>query len=58
MDEVASPCIDKCALDHTQRWCLGCGRSVEEITGWQSADAEKRRAILEELPARLRQLKA
>jgi len=53
MDEVASPCADKCGLDSTGRWCLGCGRTVDEITGWMKASATDRRAILEELPERL-----
>ncbi|MBL0021568.1 MAG: DUF1289 domain-containing protein [Sphingomonadales bacterium] len=53
MDEVASPCKDQCGLDRTGQWCLGCGRTVDEIAGWLSADAKERRAILDCLPARL-----
>ncbi|MBK7163472.1 MAG: DUF1289 domain-containing protein [Sphingomonadales bacterium] len=53
MDEVASPCIATCTLDRTRRWCLGCGRTVEEIAGWQDADLAQKLKILNELPTRL-----
>jgi uncharacterized protein len=56
MDAIASPCIKLCVLDQTEHWCLGCGRSVAEIAGWQCADENERRAILEKLPDRLEQL--
>ncbi|MGC1467766.1 MAG: DUF1289 domain-containing protein [Sphingorhabdus sp.] len=56
MDEVASPCIATCTLDQTERWCLGCGRTVEEIAGWQDAGRKQKLEILKELPARLARL--
>jgi uncharacterized protein len=56
-DDVASPCVNICSLDQSGRWCLGCGRSVDEIAGWLSAGPEQRKAILAELPERLLRLK-
>ena len=31
---VASPCVSICALDNDDI-CLGCQRTVKEITDWQ-----------------------
>lgn len=56
--DIPSPCIDICDLDKTGQYCVGCGRSLDEITGWQSANDAERRAIMEKLPDRLRRLKA
>jgi predicted Fe-S protein YdhL (DUF1289 family) len=30
---VASPCVRLCTLDHDDV-CLGCGRTLADITGW------------------------
>ncbi len=42
---VASPCVSICALDDDDV-CLGCQRTVKEITDWQRLDDEQRRAVL------------
>ncbi|MEJ2212786.1 MAG: DUF1289 domain-containing protein [Gammaproteobacteria bacterium] len=34
--QIASPCIRNCCLDDDDI-CLGCFRSIDEITGWSSA---------------------
>jgi predicted Fe-S protein YdhL (DUF1289 family) len=41
---VPSPCRDVCQLD-TQGICVGCGRSIAEITEWTRADNERRLEI-------------
>ncbi len=56
MTNVPSPCIDICELDQTGQWCLGCGRSLEEIASWAAASDNERRAILGKLPERLLRL--
>lgn len=43
---VESPCISICALDDNDI-CMGCFRSVNEITRWSQADDNERKAILE-----------
>ncbi|HMT40630.1 MAG TPA: DUF1289 domain-containing protein [Sphingorhabdus sp.] len=53
MDDVASPCIKVCTIDPTGQWCLGCGRTLDEISGWLCADRAQRLEILVELPDRL-----
>jgi uncharacterized protein len=47
-----SPCVDRCAIDQTGHYCIGCCRSLEEIAGWGLASDEERRAIIEKLPER------
>jgi len=42
---VESPCRRACTLDGNDI-CLGCGRTLGEITGWSAASDEERRRIL------------
>ncbi len=51
---IASPCTRVCTLDPASGLCLGCGRSLAEITRWtQMSDAERDRLVVE-LRKRLR----
>jgi uncharacterized protein len=45
-DSLTSPCIKKCCLNENDI-CLGCFRSITEITGWQQANEQQRYLILE-----------
>ncbi len=49
---VTSPCIRNCCLDD-QDICLGCYRTMAEITGWTRTGNDERRQIL--IRCRLRQ---
>lgn len=51
-DEVESPCVKLCVVHPEARLCVGCLRTIEEITGWSRMTAEARRAIMADLPAR------
>jgi len=42
---VPSPCIDICRLD-SQGLCIGCRRTIDEITEWSRASEARRREIL------------
>lgn len=42
---VASPCVQVCALDE-QDICIGCQRSVAEISRWSRMDNSERRQVL------------
>lgn len=42
---IASPCIRNCCLDDNDV-CLGCYRSLDEITGWSAMDEAQREACL------------
>jgi uncharacterized protein len=48
---VASPCVDICRLD-AEGLCVGCRRTIEEITEWSRASEARRREILRELERR------
>lgn len=51
LEEIETPCVGQCCLDDDDI-CLGCFRSLEEITGWAVADNDKRRQFLENIEAR------
>jgi predicted Fe-S protein YdhL (DUF1289 family) len=51
-NEVDSPCIKLCSIHPTERLCIGCLRTIEEITAWGRMAADVRRTIIAELPAR------
>jgi uncharacterized protein len=57
MTETPSPCANICSVDPSGQWCVGCGRTLDEIAGWQEASETERQAILESLPERMKQLK-
>ena len=48
---VQSPCIDICRLD-AQGLCIGCRRTIGEISEWSRATDARRRQILSELKSR------
>jgi uncharacterized protein len=50
---IDSPCINVCTLDARSRLCLGCGRTIEEITRWASMNGTERERIMGELAGRL-----
>ena len=54
ISKVVSPCIKICTLQ--DNFCIGCGRSTQEIAEWTKASNKKKREILERLPDRLRRM--
>lgn len=44
-DDVASPCVGICAIG-ADGLCIGCFRSVAELSAWTSASPAEQRAIL------------
>jgi len=42
---IASPCIRNCCLDDLDI-CLGCFRSLTEITSWSELDDKQRAQVL------------
>ena len=45
-----SPCILVCTLDDTQR-CLGCGRTLQQVSDWALMSAAEQWAVIDELAA-------
>jgi uncharacterized protein len=51
----ASPCVKICVVDPISGFCIGCGRTVAEISLWPEMSLSERRRTLEGLPSRLEQ---
>ena len=51
-DEIESPCVKLCAIHPEEKICVGCYRSIAEITGWSRMAPAERRAIMDTLPER------
>ncbi|UWQ20519.1 DUF1289 domain-containing protein [Jannaschia sp. W003] len=50
--EVDSPCIKLCSIHPATRLCVGCHRTIDEITAWSGMTPEARRAVMDALPER------
>jgi uncharacterized protein len=53
---VPSPCKNICKMHEPTGWCLGCGRTLDEIALWSVLDEDDKRAVWAELSARVAQL--
>lgn len=53
---METPCVKICTYDPGTGLCLGCGRTLEEIAAWSALSDAERRAVMEQLPKRLRQM--
>ena len=51
--EIPSPCIRVCAVSARSGFCIGCGRKLGEIGGWQKFTNAEKQTIIDELPTRL-----
>ncbi|HEY7766219.1 MAG TPA: DUF1289 domain-containing protein, partial [Aestuariivirgaceae bacterium] len=54
--DIETPCIKVCVVDPGSGFCIGCGRSREEIAGWLDYDAAQRRHIMGALSQRITSL--
>jgi len=55
--EIQSPCIKICTVHPTERICVGCYRTIEEIAAWSRMTTEARATIMAELPDRAGRLR-
>jgi uncharacterized protein len=55
-DEIESPCVKLCVVHPEERLCIGCLRTIEEISTWSRLTHEARTAIIADLPTRAPQL--
>tara|TARA_B110000438_G_C15621754_1_gene566865 strand:+ start:342 stop:542 length:201 start_codon:yes stop_codon:yes gene_type:complete len=44
-----SPCIDLCTTDPESGLCVGCGRTLEEISNWVSFSEKQKEQVLKNL---------
>jgi hypothetical protein len=49
---IETPCVKVCTLDACSGRCLGCGRTIDEITRWATMSASERSRVMGELPSR------
>ena len=49
---MTSPCIGICQMDDASGYCIGCGRTIDEIAGWSGATEQQRIDPRAQLPAR------
>ncbi len=55
--EVESPCIKLCVVHPEERICIGCFRTIEEISVWSRLSVAARNAIMDDLPNRAPRLR-
>lgn len=52
-----SICKNICKVDDSNTFCVGCGRTLEEITEWFYADQERKKEIAASARKRTKALK-
>ena len=52
-ETVKSPCINVCALDEDDL-CVGCFRSMREITDWSEYPEDKKREVVTQAQQRMK----
>ena len=50
---MISPCTLICSIDMKTGFCVGCGRTGDEIAGWTGFTDEERIDLMDLLPTRL-----
>lgn len=51
-DEIESPCVKLCVVHPEERLCVGCYRTIEEISQWSRLTPAARAVIIADLPER------
>lgn len=50
-----SPCIRVCVMDGDKRYCLGCWRTLDEITRWGTMSEAEQAQVMASLAKRKQQ---
>ena len=48
-DLYVTPCVQICKINIELKICIGCGRTIDEITKWSSYTHEERMTIMRKL---------
>lgn len=51
-DEIQSPCVKLCVVHPEERICVGCFRTIDEISSWSRLSHDQRAQVMAELPSR------
>jgi predicted Fe-S protein YdhL (DUF1289 family) len=54
--DVETPCIKVCVVDPASGFCIGCGRTRDEIASWLDIGANERQRIMGALKERISSL--
>ena len=50
--EIASPCVNVCQMHPEQGYCMGCMRTIDEISDWLDMRDEEKRELIAKLEQR------
>jgi predicted Fe-S protein YdhL (DUF1289 family) len=53
---IDSPCILVCSIDEASGFCIGCGRTRNEIASWIRYTPEERQSVMVKLALRIETL--
>ncbi len=56
-EELQSPCIKLCVVHPEERICVGCYRTIEEISTWSAMTPDQRATVIADLPERAPKLR-
>jgi len=56
-NEPDSPCVKVCVMHPKANICMGCYRSIDEISNWAKMARPERLALMETLPKRASRIK-
>lgn len=51
--DIETPCVKLCVVDPETQFCIGCGRTRDEIAGWLGMSVTQRHNIVLGLTERL-----
>ncbi len=54
--EIQSPCVKLCVMEPDSGFCMGCGRTRDEIASWISLSPDAREKVTQQLDQRLANL--
>ena len=55
-ERIESPCLRLCAVDGKTGFCMGCYRTMKEITAWGRMEDAEKRDVLAQLKIRKEEL--
>lgn len=50
--KVPSPCNDICEMNPKTGYCIGCGRTIDEIVAWPEMTDDQKQNVLKKLDER------
>jgi uncharacterized protein len=53
LQDIETPCIKICVVEPETGFCIGCGRTRQEIADWIGMTPQNRHAVISTLPERV-----